>query len=237
MNISVIIPAFNEEEYIKYSLESINENAPNNLLEIIVVNNASTDNTEKVVRKFKKARIVKENRKGLPFARQKGLIAAKGDILAYIDADSIIPKNWFKILNREFRQNKNLVAISGPYIYYDLPKWKKKVAKIYNKYFLLSVSKLSKHMILGGNFAAKKDALFKMGGFDTKIKFYGEDVNIGRRLKKIGKVKFIKEFYVFTSARRLKSEGMVKTGATYAANYITESIFKKPLTKKYKDVR
>lgn len=237
MKISVIIPAFNEEKYIKYCLESITANAPACLLEIIVIDNACTDNTAKIVKKFKNVKVVRENKKGLTCARQKGLITAKGDLLAYVDADSVISNQWFNIVRREFRKNRELVCLSGPYIYYDLPNWRKKVAIAYNNYFLASVSKLSKHMVLGGNFVARREALLKMGGFDTQIKFYGEDVNIGRRLKKIGEIKFLKEFYILTSARRLKSEGMIKTGATYAANYITESIFEKPLTKKYKDIR
>src|SRR5207302_647488 len=86
MNISVVIPAYNEEKYIGQTLESVISNAPENLLEIIVVNNASTDKTSAIASAFPKVKVVDEPKKGLTRARQAGLNAAQGDVLAYIDA-------------------------------------------------------------------------------------------------------------------------------------------------------
>src|SRR5947209_11032880 len=119
MKLSIVIPAFNEENYIGQTLESILKNAPPELLEIIVVNNASTDNTAQIASRFEKVRVVNEPLKGLTRARQAGLLAAQGDILAYIDADSLVPQNWFSQLKKEFSQDPELIALSGPYIYYD----------------------------------------------------------------------------------------------------------------------
>jgi len=238
MDISVIIPAYNEEKYLSEALTSITENAPANLKEIIVVNNASTDQTEAVAKSFPGVKVVFEAQKGLTRARQAGLLEAKGDIIAFVDADSIVPKHWFETLNKEFDADKNLVCLSGPYIYYDTPAWQQWAVRVlYYGMLAHFIYFFTRYMASGGNFVAKREALLKIGGFDKSIEFYGEDTDIARRLHKVGKVKFNWGFYVETSARRFAGEGTIKTGAKYVANYTSVMMTKKPLIKKYKDVR
>jgi len=237
MKISLIIPAFNEEKEIGACLKSALKNAPKNLLEIIVVDNTSTDGTAEIAKKVSPIiRVVKEPNKGLTWARQRGFIKAKGDILAYVDADTRMPESWFKILNESFSKHK-IVCLSGPYYYYDLEEWQRAAIKTaYNATFQPAY-KLTKALIIGGNFAVKREALVKIEGFDTSIPFYGEDTNLARRLKKVGKILFLKEFYINTSGRRFVEEGFFNIGTRYILNYVWEMVFKKPLNKKYKDVR
>jgi GT2 family glycosyltransferase len=92
-------------------------------------------------------------------------------------------------------------------------------------------------MVLGANFIAKREALQKIGGFDTSIKFYGEDTNIALRLSKVGKAKFKMRFFILGSGRRLVDEGLVKTFWRYAMNYYTVAFHEKPHTADYKDIR
>jgi GT2 family glycosyltransferase len=92
-------------------------------------------------------------------------------------------------------------------------------------------------MLQGGNFILKRSALERIGGFNTNIKFYGEDTDIAQRIREQGDTRFTYDLPMYTSARRLKKEGIVKMGAKYAANYFWTIIFKKPLTKNYQDVR
>ena len=234
MNISLIIPAYNEEKFIGTCLRAALKNAPRNLEEIIVVNNASTDKTAEVASSFPKVRVVYEPKKGLTSARQRGFKEAKGDLLAYIDADTIMPSHWFDILNREFDKDNSIICLSGPYHYYDYspPKWQK---ELINKSY--DVYKLTKVLVIGGNFVVKRKALEKIGGFDESISFYGEDTDLAVRINKVGKILFLKEFYMNTSGRRFLEEGFPKVATTYALNYFWEVTFKKPLNKKYKDVR
>jgi glycosyltransferase involved in cell wall biosynthesis len=236
MTISVIIPAYNEEKYIGACLENIIKYAPENLAEILVVNNASTDATAEVAAAFKNVRVVNEPAKGLTKARQAGMLAARGELLAYLDADTRIGKQWFKILNREFETDKEMVCLSGPYDYYNLSKWKEFLVWIWN-WLALGWSRAGVYAIMGGNFVAKKQALLDVGGFDVSIEFYGEDTDIARRLNKLGKVKFVNDFVVQTSPRRLESDGFFKTGFRYGLNYFSIIFLKKPATSKYKDIR
>lgn len=238
MRISVIIPAFNEENYIAKTLERITQYASPSLLEIVVVNNASNDRTAQVAQGFPKVRVVNEPQKGLTRARQAGLKAAQGDVLAFVDADSLVPENWFKIIEREFSADPDLVCLSGPYIYYDTPGWQQWMVRwLYYGLLARFIYFFTRYMASGGNFVAKKSALEKIGGFNTKIDFYGEDTDIARRLHEVGKVKFLAEFFMPTSGRRFAKEGTFKTGAKYVANYTSVMVAKKPVSKTYSDVR
>lgn len=236
MKISVIVPAFNEEKYIGECLTNLIMYAGDEILEIIVVNNNSSDNTAHIARKFPKVRVVNEKRKGLSYARQKGLMEAKGELLAYIDADTLVSKNWIKKIQKEFTKNKNLVCLSGPYIYYDLPKWQQFLVYIYWEGATVTYQ-LTRFMVAGGNFVAKKKALLAMGGFDTTVLFYGEDTNIARRISKFGDVKFTRGFSLPSSGRRLSQEGLFKVGIKYMMNYLSEAFLHKPATKHYSDIR
>ncbi len=90
----MIVPAYNEENYLEACLKSLtNQLIPQNEYEIIVVNNNSTDNTEKISRGFPQVRLINEKRQGVVFARIKGVEEAKGGTIAFIDADSTAPKN------------------------------------------------------------------------------------------------------------------------------------------------
>ncbi|XBS71453.1 hypothetical protein ABK905_11265 [Acerihabitans sp. KWT182] len=89
----------------------------------------------------------------------------------------------------------------------------------------------------GGNFAASKAALLRIGGFDTSIPFYGEDTNIARRLAGEGRVRFILSMVMETSARRLKEEGFITTAMRYVLNFMSEAIRNKPATSVYRDIR
>lgn len=238
MKISLAIPAYNEEKYIGAALKSVSDSAPQNLLEILVVNNASTDKTAEVAARFPRVRVVNEPHKGLTKARQRAFLEAKGDVLAFVDADSLVPKNWFNIINREFSQDPELVCLSGPYMYYDTPAWQRWLVKwLYYGILARVIYFFTRYMATGGNFAVKKSALEKIGGFDTSIDFYGEDTDIARRLHKVGKVKFLFNFFMPTSGRRFAQEGTLSTGAKYVANYTSVMMAKKPLSKTYRDVR
>ncbi len=230
MTISVVIPAYNEEQYIAACIESVLANAPKNLLEIIVVCNACTDRTADVALRYPKVRVIDEPRKGTGYSRNTGFKNAKGEILAYLDADSRIHADWFPMIERAFAKNPRLVSLSGPCRFYDLPQWQSTVVYMWWMACAMPEYYRCKFAILGANFAVRRNALERIGGFDTSIPFWGDDTNIARRLRAAGEVKFTMDFYNYASARRLKSEGFIKTGTTYAMNYFSQAYFKKTFT-------
>ncbi len=236
MQLSIIIPAFNEEKYIRECLESCIRYAPSNLLEIIVVNNASTDRTAEIARSFPRVRVVDEPLKGLPRARQRGYMEAKGDVILSIDSDTRIPHGWFEAMQDELSK-PNVVCVSGPYNFYDIPVWQRKCVAAYWNSCAKVTYMSTGYMVVGGNFAVKRDALKQIGGFNTSISFYGEDTDIAKRLHQVGKVAYTPRCWINSSGRRLSAEGLLKTPFVYAMNYVWIAAVGKPLTKTHKDIR
>ncbi len=248
MRLSFVIPAYNEERYLPACLESILAQTRDlaDGVEIIVVNNASSDRTREVALSYPGVTVVDEMRKGLPWARQAGFAASSGELIANVDADSRLTPGWVKQVLDTFgeaeRKGKSLVALSGPVEYYDLTASQMVSVHLFyvlafvlyalNRYVLRAGS-----MVQGGNFVLRREALQSIGGFNTSIAFYGEDTDIARRLNRVGKVVFTFQLKMFSSARRLKKEGMLKIGMRYTMNYLWTTFRKKPFTEEYIDIR
>ena len=244
MRLTFVVPAYNEEAYLPACLESILketaalEYAP----QIIVVNNASSDRTRDVAISYPGVTVVDEHRKGLTYARQAGFAASTGDLIANVDSDSRLTPGWVQNVLTTFAKNPGMVSLSGPLVYYDLtPRQRVLVYVFYmigfatyisNRYILRVGS-----MVQGGNFVLSADALKKIGGFNTDISFYGEDTDIARRLHDVGEVRFTFGLKMFSSARRLKHEGLFTMAWKYGVNYFWTTFFKKPFTEEYIDIR
>jgi glycosyltransferase involved in cell wall biosynthesis len=258
MRLSFVVPAYNEEAYLPACLESILSQidlAPTSLpatCEIIVVNNASTDRTREVALRYPGVIVVDEPRKGLTFARQAGFAASSGALIANVDADSRLTPHWVANVLSTFAKSEAeaasnpdariLAAFSGPLVYYDLTPRQRVLVHVFymtawacyatNRYLLRVGS-----MVQGGNFVVNRAALEAIGGFNTAISFYGEDTDIARRLNTVGEVRFTFDLKMSSSARRLKSEGMLTMAARYSINYLWTTFFKRPFTDTYVDIR
>ncbi len=245
VKISFVIPAYNEEKYLGACLASVTEQIkqhPETGFEIIVVNNASTDKTREVAEKFEGVKIVDEPKKGLVAARNAGFKACSGELIANIDSDSILTPGWIARVLTEFKNNKNLAAYSGPFIYYDLPVIVDLGIWIY--YYFGFLSHLLNQYVLrvgallqGGNIVMSREYFNKIGGYNLKLVFWGEDIDLARRLSKVGRVKFTFAHPMYSSGRRLKNDGVFKMMVVYPMNYFSTTFFKKPYHQEYKDIR
>lgn len=241
MRLSIVIPAYNEQDYLPACLEQVLaevRRCPDpEAVEVLVVDNASVDATADVARQIPGVRVVHEPQKGLTRARQAGLQAARGELLGYVDADTRMPPGWINRVLRTFDRYPHVVCVSGPYIYYDAKRWQRAMVRLYWIFLASPAYWMTRYMVVGGNFAARRSALEQIGGFDTQIAFYGEDTNIARRLSKAGKVKFMLRLPMRTSSRRLRAEGMAATAGKYVANFVSEVVLKRPVTQAYRDIR
>jgi len=93
--VSVVMPAFNEQDNIIPTLASLTANKTKRVVEIIVVNNNSTDHTEALV-KSTGVQCILESRQGITFARNAGLSVARGKYILNADADTIYPADWIE---------------------------------------------------------------------------------------------------------------------------------------------
>ena len=245
MKLAFVIPAYNEEALIGKCLESVVAEVARSgrPAGIIVVNNASVDRTGEIARSFPGVTVVDEPKKGLVNARDAGFAASAGyDLVANIDADTLVPPGWLDTVYREFDKDERLVCLSGPYIYYDLSGWNRflveafyvltKLIYLLNRYVLRVGS-----VVQGGNFVFKRQAWADVGGYDRSIEFFGEDTDVAVRLSRVGGVKWTFKLKMKTSGRRLVQEGVFKTAATYTLNFFWVTFRGKPATKDYTDIR
>lgn len=244
MKVSIIIPAYNEERLLPECLECVLAEVartPESDAEVLVVNNASTDATREVALRFPGVRVVDEPKKGLVQARHAGTEASAGELLAHIDADTRVPPGWLSTVLREF-QSPRVVGLSGPYVYYDLSWWERALVRLFYAvgfafYWIVHYILRRGAMLQGGNYVVRRDALERIGGFDTTISFYGEDTDIAKRLAREGEVRWTWRLPMHTSGRRLRHEGVLRMGLRYALNFLSVNFFSKPATREYTDVR
>lgn len=248
MKISFVVPAYNEQALLTRSLTAIRDEIlrAGKVLgqdaEIIVVNNASTDRTREVAEAIEGVRVVDEPRKGLVQARWCGFEHSTGELIANIDADTVIPPGWLTEVLRQFERGPGLVALSGPYKYYGVPNKVNMVVGAYYRVawlaymfnrFVLNVGA----MLQGGNFIVKRAAMLKLGSPDLRFSFYGEDTDMARRLSKVGGVKFTFKLPAESSGRRLVGEGVFTIGLRYSMNFFWATFRKKPFTDTWQDIR
>ena len=118
--ISVVIPAYNCEDYIKKCLESLKHQTYRNL-EIIVVNDGSTDKTLDICKKMQyddtRIKIISQDNAGVSNARNRGIEAATGKYITFVDADDYIEPKMYEILQKDIYFNNADIARSRAYIY------------------------------------------------------------------------------------------------------------------------
>ena len=242
LRISVIVCAHNEERHLAACIHSLlaQSRIPD---EILVINNASTDTTGAVADALPHVRVVDEPRKGLVVARETGRRFAAGDVLAYVDADCRAPLMWLARIERRFLADPALVALTGPYRFYDWDWWGRVLMRAYDYTLAPATQLLVKHALrlgtifYGGNFAARREALQRIGGFDTSIDFHGEDTNVGRRLLAVGRVSLFPDCYLYTSARRYVAMGKGTVFRLYMRNFVSELLRGRPKDSTHVDVR
>lgn len=220
--ISVVIPALNEEKLLPFCLQSLlNQNYPRDQYEIIVVDNGSTDKTSQIAESFGVAIYKYNGINTCGATRQFGTTKTQAPIIAFTDADSKVPHDWLSTIDTLFK-DQNLVSVGGKilpdknnfflfciYTFYD-------IFYLVNQFF-------HKTILWGLNFAVRKSAFDKVGGFNITLAS-SEDWDLAIRLqKKFGRksVYYAKNLPVYSSIRKQRS---VSIFARYAwdgiRNYI-----------------
>lgn len=166
--VSVIIPAYNEENGLAKCLESIHAQTqkPD---EVILVDNNSTDNTVEVAKQYCFVKVISEKKQGTIHARNKGFSAARGDILVRIDADSILCVDWIENVKYLF-QDENTHGVTGPITVDWLPfmhTWLKTTAWM-RFYYYWSEFIFGVRIMSGANMAVRKTAWRKIKSLASK---------------------------------------------------------------------
>lgn len=225
---SVVIPCYNEEDYIGDTLASLHHQDYEGSFEIIVVDNNSTDNSVKIAEQYG-VRIIRERRAGVCWARQAGTKAARGEIIVSTDADTVFAPRWLANLDTMFDHHKDYIAVAGPCIYRSGPFWGRAypilLFRAVEAYF-----KLTGHpfYVTATNLAFKKSF---WEGYDVNAPQGGDELSLLRQLRKKGRVAFLRTNPVYTSARRLKRGLLYNIFVTllyyYICGYYIDRIFRR----------
>lgn len=196
--VSVVVPARNEEEMIGGCLESIlrQEPAPH---EVILVDNGSTDQTGQIARSLG-VKVIYQPKPGLHIARQTGLEAATGEVVAATDADCRVEPGWIAAIEEAF-SDPEVVETYGPLEFFDGPLFDRLLSRYGYPLFLGLMAKLGQPNTAGGNHAVRRQVALEVGGYDVP---YGEDLRLMLKLKQRGKIVYTPKARVLTSGRRLR---------------------------------
>ena len=135
MMISIIIPVYNAEKYIDNCIKSILNQTYNNL-EIIVVNDGSTDATEAVLSKYlnyKNFKLINKDNEGPSIARKVGLDNSHGQYVSFVDADDYLDENFYEVMLNEML-DKNVDIVECGYKFVDSNGKVIKNSNMYNEY-------------------------------------------------------------------------------------------------------
>ena len=208
---AVIVPTLNQSRKLRQCLDHLSklDFSPDSF-EVLVIDNGSTDDTKHVVDSFKDKisclRYFFSDIPGLHTGRNLGLEKARGEILCYIDDDSLVTKGWLRGIHISF-SNKDVVLVGGPCLpeyEIDPPVWLSQfwsdtnVGRCLGSLSLLDfgeqVKSISPYCVFGCNFNIQKDILLRLGGFHPDamptelLRFRGDgETAVSRKLIDMGR--------------------------------------------------
>lgn len=206
MFVSVVIPARNDADMLARCLASLaaQHRRPD---EIVVVDNGSTDDT-RAVAEAAGARVVWEPIPGIPRASSAGFDAARGDLIARIDADSVCPPEWIEKLIAAFANDPALSVVSGGGEFYDAGPIARRIARpiwIGGLYWAMTLY-LAHPPIFGSNFAMRRGVWDEIAPeYHREETDIHDDLDLSLHVKPWMTVRYDRDLVVGISARPFSS--------------------------------
>ena len=227
LDVSVIVPTWNEEKYLSKCLHSLKNQVGTRPLEVIVVDGGSTDRTLQVAARYAD-KILVEPRKPVGAARNIGARHASGDTLAFIDADTVACDNWLDVIVHTLRTNSRAVGVTGPTHPYEGSRLDELAYTVATAWVQRLSLKLGLPHVPGFNCAYRDNAFWEAGGFDEHREL-SEDIMLALKIRHQGPILFNPEMSAFTSLRRIKTFGYPYLTTYYAMNWATVLLFDRTL--------
>jgi glycosyltransferase involved in cell wall biosynthesis len=205
LSLTIVIPVYNEENYLKACLDSI-ANQSQMPDEVIIVDNNSTDNTTQIAQSYSFVTLLHEKRQHQSFAQVKGFNNASGDIIARIDGDTILNPDWVKNAKEYFINQPNSIAITGPGEFYDVSISSLAQAFFHVYHFIIAAKVAGHGLMWGTNCAFRRSAWHKVKSSLTKRSDIWEDYDLSFKLACYGSVDFSKNIKVGCSMRSAHKE-------------------------------
>jgi cellulose synthase/poly-beta-1,6-N-acetylglucosamine synthase-like glycosyltransferase len=226
-DISVIIPTLNEAKNLPKCLSSLINQSRRSISEIVVVDGGSTDGTVEVARKYSDMVLV-EPGQAVGASRNHGARKAEGEILAFIDADTIASLDWLEEIERSFHENPSSIGVTGPTLPYGGTKLDELAYRVATGWAQRLSLKIGLPHVAGFNCAYRREAFWRAGGFDESREL-SEDVMLSLRIRHQGRIIFNPDMQAYTSLRRIKKYGYPYLTTYYAINASMLLLFNKSL--------
>lgn len=220
--ISIVIPAYNEAEFLPRCLKSLNNQVDAPAYEVIVVDNNSTDSTSKIAKKLG-AKVIIEKERGVVAARQAGLKIAKGEIIVSTDSDSFFRPDWLANIWDYYQKNPNTIGLAGHYYFYKAAFW----AKIMPPMGAVLVWMISKFIgrpvyVSAVNLSFRKKYF---SGYDTKFPQGADERGVLLDLIQKGRVDITLNNPVYTSSRRV-NQGFLHSMIVTVGYYYSYNVWR-----------
>jgi len=224
--VSVVIPAWNEENNIYRTLSSLSASSTNYKVEIVVVNNNSTDGTQKVLDTLG-VRNYLQTVQGTPFARQMGLDQARGKYHLCADSDTFYPPDWIDLMVEPMAKNAGITGVYGNYAFIPPTGQGRLGLWLYEQFagLMIRIRKKNREYlnVYGFNMGFVTEVGRRTGGFrvsgsrvyanivGSDFQNEAEDGRMALNLKKEGELRQVtsSKATVFTSPRRLLDDGSI----------------------------
>jgi glycosyltransferase involved in cell wall biosynthesis len=198
--LTVIIPAYNEENLIAECLSSVLNQDIDLPYEVIVVEGPSTDNTALVAGSFP-VKFIHLEQRGIGLAWKTAASLSESELLVFTEADTVVPKNWLRTIYNLMDSNPQSVGLAGVFIFKEKSRFANGLTQM-AVYATDKVHQAWKGAIAfrGKNFAIRRRSLIACGGFDENLAAYG-DVELSWRAQELGEILYAPSLLVQTSSR------------------------------------
>jgi hypothetical protein len=180
--VSFVIPVRNGATHLGACLQSIRANAyPASYLEIVVIDNGSTDESNSVARAFGARVVAQASHAHVAALRNHGAAIARGQVLAFVDSDHEISPGWIRSAVDTLRRG-SVVGVGAPYHAPATGTW---VQRKYDALRERRAGCVETEWLASGNMAVWRSTFDELGGFDTSLQTC-EDVDFSRRARAAG---------------------------------------------------
>ncbi len=190
--VSVVVCTYNRAHYLDKCINSlIGQDYPN--YEIIIVNGPSTDETVQILEKYPSVRIIQQSKlNGLSYARNLGIKASKGGIIAFIDDDAVADEKWLSYIVQEY-SDPGIGAVGGlvygpqkSHIQFDYGVINKAGIPKPIRDEMAPLGRNEFPILMGTNCSFRKEVLYNIGGFDPYFKYYHDESELCARVVNAG---------------------------------------------------
>lgn len=217
-DVSVIIPTLNEEKYLPSCLKSLVNQSFKGDYEVIVVDGGSVDRTNDIAGCYTQ-KVISAKGRPVGAARNEGAKHAKGDIVAFMDADTIACESWLTAVRDSF-DSESVLGVTGPTLPSDGTFSDEVTYRLWTIYLQRVLLLVGMPHVIGFNCAYRRKPFLQVGGFD-ETNVTSEDIRLAIKIRKIGRIVFQKRMFALTSARRFHRYGHVKLVGLYLINGVS----------------